>query len=59
MGWRKPQLESNHLNKQHTDLKEEKKNYCKSNDKHKEQQKDTHENVKKKDYKITECAEGK
>ena len=24
MGWRKPQLESNHLNKQHTDLKEEK-----------------------------------
>ena len=30
-----------------TDLKEKKKTYCKSDDKHKEQQKDKHEDVKK------------
>ena len=32
---------------QYTELKE-KKNFCKTNNKHKEQQKDKHENVKKK-----------
>ena len=41
----KSQLESNHLNKQYADLKE-KKNYCKSNNKHEEQQKDKHEDFK-------------
>ena len=46
----KPQLESNHLNKPAYRSKtsgKKKKNYCKSDDKHKEQQKDTHEDVKK------------
>ena len=47
MGWRKPHLESNHLNKAAYRYKRGKKNYCKSDDKHKEQQKDTHEDVKK------------
>ena len=31
---------------------------CKSNDKHKEEQKDNHENVKK-DIKMIKCGEGK
>ena len=42
MGWWKSQLESNHLS-QYTDLKGKKN--CKIDDKHKEQQKDKHENV--------------
>ena len=38
LGWRKPQLESSHLNKPayRSENGKEKKNYCKSNDKHKE-----------------------
>ena len=45
----KPQLENNHLNKPENRSKRGKKqNYCKCHDKHKEQQKDKHEDVKKK-----------
>ena len=47
MGWRKPHLESNHLNKPAYRSKRGKKNYCKSDDKHKEQQTDAHKDVKK------------
>ena len=48
MGWTKPQLESNHLNKPAYRSKSRKKPLLYSNDKHKEQQKDKHEDVKKK-----------
>ena len=42
-------MESNHLNKPENRSKRGKKqNYCKCHDKHKEQQKDKHEDVKKK-----------
>ena len=61
IGRRKPQLENNHLNKPVYRSKRErrkKKNYFKSNDKHKEQQKDKHEDVKK-DFKIIKCEERK
>ena len=37
----------NHLNKPIYRSKRKKKNYCKSDNKHKEQQKDKHEDVKK------------
>ena len=49
-------MESNHLIKPEYRLK--KKTICESNDKHKEQQKDKHEDVKK-DIKIIKCGEGK
>ena len=49
-------MESNHLNKQVYRLK--KKTICKSNDKHKEEQKDKHEYVQK-DIKILKCGEGR
>ena len=40
-------MESNHLSKPvYRSKKEEKKTICESNDKHKEQQKDKHEDVK-------------
>ena len=42
-------MESNHLNKPayRSKRRKKKKTYCKSNDKHKEEQKDKHEDVKK------------
>ena len=41
-------MESDHLNKpSYISKSGKKKNYCKSNDKQKEQQKDKHEDVKK------------
>ena len=42
-------MQSNHLNKPANRAKrgKKKKNYCKNDDKHKEQKKDTHEDVKK------------
>jgi len=40
-------LESNHLNKPAYRSKRGKKNYYKSDDKHKEQQRDKHEDIKK------------
>ena len=46
MRWRKSQLESNHFKKPVYRSKRKKK-YCESDDKHKEQQKDKNENVKK------------
>ena len=51
MGWRKSQLESNHLISQYTDLKgktNKQKTFCKSDDKHKKQQMDKREDVKQK-----------
>ena len=39
-------------------IKKGKKPICESNDKHKEQQKDKHEDIKK-DIKIIKCGEGK
>ena len=44
MGWRKSKLESNNLNRP---VLKKKKNYCKSDDQLKKQQKDKHEDVKK------------
>ena len=46
IGWRKPQMESNHLS-QYRDKKRKKKSTCESNDRHKERKKDKHEDVKK------------
>ena len=47
IGWKKSKLETNHLS-QYIDLKgKKKKTICESNEKHKEQQKDKHEDVKK------------
>ena len=53
-GWSKSQLESNHLS-QYADQKE--KIVCESDNKHKEQEKDKHKNVKK-DIKIIKCGDG-
>ena len=53
-------MESNNLNKPayRAKVEKKKKTYCKSNDKHKAQQK-TNVNMFKKDFKIVECGEGK
>ena len=51
-------IQSNHLNKPVYRSKRKKKSISKSDDKHKEQQKDKHEDVKK-GFKIIKCAEGK
>ena len=53
-------MESNHLNKPVYRSKNggKKKPYYKSDDKHKEQQKDKNEDVKKA-FNITECGDGK
>ena len=48
MEWRKPQLESNHFSKPiYRSKRKKKKTFCKSDNKHKEQQKDKHEDIKK------------
>ena len=54
---RKPQLESKSLKLASIWIKKKKKPICESNDKHKEQQKDKHEDVKR-DIKIIKCGEG-
>ena len=56
IGWRKSQLECNHINKPVYRTKRKKKN-CKSDDKHKEQQQNKHD--VKKNIKIIKCGEGK
>ena len=50
-------MESNHLNKLVYRSKRKEKTYCKSNNKHKEQQKDKYEDVKK-NIKIIKCGKG-
>jgi len=48
----------NHFNKANTQTLKNKKNFCKSDDNHNEQQNDEHEDMEK-DIKIIKCGGGK